>query len=841
MAKKAEAGWVRGREKGILPALPDEALDDRWNRFKVDPVEYIDSNHFLEYPEPQSDWRWGCPLGNGDMGALAYGPPEATMFCLGKTDLWDYSTFGESNFFKGNFQMLRDVLERKDEKGFRRLRAGNGRKWRKDAPTGKPGGMLRLELFPSAIASKFRQHLSYSNAEVVQTWVPKGDRHHSIYKGPKQTVTMTSFIHAARNVLAVKIETEKDVPWLEPVLLSLFRGKDPKMSAPSYHAEGKTCWYRQNLPGGEHFIVMLGTDSNEMKFSKAAERLFGRGIPGKSALTLYLTIVTSRDTKKPLALAKKNIADARKAGFEKLRTSHRKWWHGFWRRGYVVTPWKKVEDKWYYTLYLKASTCRPGRMSPGLQGNWIKEHYPAWNADFHNNINMQIVYWGQYTANRLELGEPFYKLFYDILPRCKKDTKKFFKMRGARYPISCGPDGAETAPGVLLNTWVGAGGWLALHFWWHYLYSQDKEFLRRYAYPVIRECALFYEDFLQDDADGTLYAFPTVHMEMSINIMDSAGKNGIWDLPVIIRTFKMAIEASAELGVNEKDRKRWEDILERIAPLPTTEEGGWKEFSDKPFYNIKIWDWSLFMPIFPMELVGADSGPEHLQREAQNTIEHHYRIRGEKAHEVGGFSGAQLAAALLRMGHAERGLRMAEYVSQRLNPSGLVANRESFYLQVDTPLGLDVFLNEMLLQSYDGVIRLFPAAPACEKDVRFHSLRAQGGFLVSAERRDNRVMYALVKSLHGNTLRMRNPFVTEDVPGEQVKVYKLDKDTVITEQWQHKAGDAERSPLILDRFYSRGDLIEFPTEKGAVYLISKEVPWICNVPVVEVQAGSAEK
>ena len=412
MAGKMETGWVRGREKGILPKVPDETLDDRWNRFRVDPVEYLDSNYSLEYLTPQSDWTCGCPLGNGDMGALAYGPPEATMFNLGKTDLWDYSSFGESNFFKGNFQMLRDALVAKDEKRFKRLREGNGKKWRHNAPTGKSGGMLQLELFPSTIISKFRQRLSYANAEVVQTWIPNGDRHHSTRSGPKQTVKMTSFVHAARNVLVVNIEPEKDIPWHEPVLLSLFRGEEPRMSAPKYHVDGKLCWYRQDLPGGEHFIVMLGTDSGEVKFAKAAGRIFGRGLPKKKNLAVYLTIVTSRNCGNPLARAHRNIADARSAGFNRLRLTHRKWWHDFWRRGYVVTPWKKVEDKWYYTLYLQASTCRPGRMSPGLQGNWIKEHYPAWNADFHNNINMQIVYWGQYTANRLELGEPFYKLFY---------------------------------------------------------------------------------------------------------------------------------------------------------------------------------------------------------------------------------------------------------------------------------------------------------------------------------------------------------------------------------------------------------------------------------------------
>ena len=155
MPKKGDDKWARGKEKGILPKLPDEVLDERWNRFRVNIIDYIDENYFIEYREPQANWTNGLPLGNGDMGALAYGPPEATMFNLGKTDLWDYRPFGESNFYKGDFQMLRDALRAKDEKRYKGLCAGNGKNFKMDQPSGKTGGMLRLELFPSAIISKF--------------------------------------------------------------------------------------------------------------------------------------------------------------------------------------------------------------------------------------------------------------------------------------------------------------------------------------------------------------------------------------------------------------------------------------------------------------------------------------------------------------------------------------------------------------------------------------------------------------------------------------------------------------------------------------------------------------
>ena len=827
--------WVRGDEKGILPVLPNEVLADKWNRFKINLIDYIEANCFLEYQDPQANWTNGCPLGNGDMGAMMYGPPEATMFMIGKTDLWDYTPV-ESNFTNSDFPAFRKVLEEGDEVRFQQLRRGNGKKLQQLLPSGKPGAMLKIELFPSAVISKFKQRLSVANAEVVQTWQPVGDRRYNLRSGTDQKVCITSFIHAARNVLVVNITPGTDIPWHEPVYFSLFRYEDPDMSAPEINVEGNTAWFRQELPGNQYFIVMLGTDSEDFQIIESAGRILGKGIPHNKSLNLYVTIVTSLDTNEPLVRAKENIIDAKKSGFNKLVETHRKWWHNFWHRGFVCTPWKKVEEKWYYALYLQASICRPGCMSPGLQGNWIKEHYPAWSADFHNNIDMQIVYWGQYTANRLELGEPMYRLMWEVLPQCKKDTKEFFKMQGARYPISMGPDGCETAPFLLLHTWVGAGGWIAEHFWWHYKYSQDKEFLAKYAYPLLKEVALFYEDYLQEDKDGTLYAYPTIYLEIMATTRYGAGKNSAWDLPVIIRTFQIVKEAAKELGVDSEDCKRWEDILKRIAPISANKEGVWMEFADKR----GLWhqgDYGRFMAIFPMELVGEDSGPEYLREQAQKTIEEYYQFRKEKAHEVGGFSGGIQATALARMGHSQRALEMAEFtckcenISTSLNSSGFITYGASC-LQIDVPPGLSIFLNEMLLQSYDGIIRVFPAAPSSDEDVRFHSLRAQGGFLVSAERRKNLTMYVIIKSLSGNPVRMRNPFVGENDPGVWVEIYKVDEDKEFTEQIQMEMQSTPST--IIDHVFLPGEIIEFPTEKGQVYIISKAISWLCNIPVVNV-------
>ena len=404
METPKDGSWERGEERGILPQPVDQVLSDRWNRFEVDPVEYLDARHCLEYAEPQANWVNGCPLGNGDLGVLAYGPPEATLFSFGKTDLWDYTPMPSPNRPAVPFAELREVLAAQDEARFREIQAVTNQQITRAVATAKAGGMLRLELFPGAVVSRFRQRLSFAQAEVVQTWHPVGERRPG-NRGPDQQVTLTSLVHAARNVFVTQIAPGKDLPWQNPVTFTLSRPTDADMPAPVCHAKDGRFWLRQELPGGEHFVLMGALNAEAVEMTVLPDRVHGRVLP-QAALVFCVTLVTSTESDDPLAEAHRNLDEALSAGCATLRATHRAWWHGFWRRGFVCTPWPKVERAWYQALYQQACCCRPGRLSPGLQSNLIKENYPAWNADFHNNINMQILYWGQYTANRLELGEP---------------------------------------------------------------------------------------------------------------------------------------------------------------------------------------------------------------------------------------------------------------------------------------------------------------------------------------------------------------------------------------------------------------------------------------------------
>jgi len=388
--------FERSDSSGLFSVPVNQSLNPGYNRFRMDVVKYLEErNYGIVYDEPQALWTNSCPLGNGDMGALVYGAPEALHFVLGKTDLWDYREFGEGLHPAVSIERLREIILNKDHKALREATEKQRlQSYKKPVITGKPGGMLRIELFGPSLPARYRQRLSIAKAECTVTWTPFGYAPPVRYEPDEwtHTATVKSFIHASANVLAVRMSQDMATGWGNGVRFSFWRDADPAAAPSVVRDEGGLKYIYQELPGGEHFVLMADVSDGRVELHDSLGRLEGSFLPGKKETELYLTLVTSRESKNPARQAKENIESAKATGWENMRTGHRKWWQGYWERGYVATPFETLEKCWYYALYLQASICRPGRMSPGLQGNWIKENYPAWNADFHNNINMQVLY-----------------------------------------------------------------------------------------------------------------------------------------------------------------------------------------------------------------------------------------------------------------------------------------------------------------------------------------------------------------------------------------------------------------------------------------------------------------
>ena len=156
-----------------------------------------------------------------------------------------------------------------------------------------------------------------------------------------------------------------------------------------------------------------------------------------------------------------------------------------------------------------------GTQPANLQGFGTHINAP-WNSDYHLNINLQMNYWLANLTQLDELNMPLFDFVDRLIQNGKETARKNFGTRGSFLPHATdiwGPTWLR-APTAYWGVSFGAGGWMAQHYWQHYLFTKDFNFLKNRAYPVIRSVALFYSDWLiEDQRDGKLISAPLLHRE----------------------------------------------------------------------------------------------------------------------------------------------------------------------------------------------------------------------------------------------------------------------------------------------------------------------------------------
>jgi hypothetical protein len=469
--------------------------------------------------------------------------------------------------------------------------------------------------------------------------------------------------------------------------------------------------------------------------------------PGKTAVVVA-AILSDLDCKgkDPLAEAKSLTASLTPGKIAEYGTMHRLWWQTFWSKSFIEIPDKVLEQHWYAALYIMASCSRAGKVAPGLWGNWVTTDKPGWHGDFHLNYNFQAPFFGVYAANHADVSLPFYQAIHEFVPRGRMIAEKK-GWKGVHFPVSIGPwgmcpEGDDSDWGQRSNA-----AYAALNFIWYYQYTQDKEWLRNSGYTFLREVADFWEDYLKYENGRYIIYNDSMHEG------SGADMNNLLSLGLVGTLFKNMLVMSADLGVDENRRAKWQDICGKLSAFPTQERNGKTVFR----YTEKGMDWCNdntlgIQHIFPAGAIGLDSDPKLLE------------ISRNMIHAMGRWSDNNgfptWYTACARVGHDPKailaGLRTE--CDKRSMPNRLLSYGGG---GIENCAGFNA-LNEMLLQSHEGVIRLFPCWSK-EMDAKFGTLRAVGAFLVSAEMRNGVVSGVTIVSEKAKDCTVVNPW-----PGKKV-------------------------------------------------------------------------
>lgn len=494
--------------------------------------------------------------------------------------------------------------------------------------------------------------------------------------------------------------------------------------------------------------------------------------PGRP-VTVVTAILSDLDAKDFLPAAKKLVADVNLADAEK---QHRQWWTDFWSRSFIEIPDKEIEKRWYAALYVMGCCSRVGKVAPGLWGNWLTTDHPNWQGDFHLNYNFQAPFYIVYGANHADLSLPFYQQLVDWMPQAR-DFARERGWKGLHYPVSIGPWGLCSYNPRLDLGQRSDGAYAAMNFIWYWQYTQDDEWLKKDGYPYLRELAEFWEDYLKLE-DGRY----VIHND-SIHEGSGNDTNPILTLGLLRTLFKNMLAMSNELGVDADKRAKWQDILDKLSPYPLQEHGGKTVFR----YSEKGTPWwggnTLgIQHIFPAGAIGLDSDPKLLEI-SRNMIEAMHRW-----HDGNGFSSWYTACA--RVGYDPKTiLAKLRAECDRCSMPNLVLNYGGG--GIENVSGF-LAINEMLFQSHEGVLRLFPCWPR-DQDARLGRLRAVGAFLVSAELKSGVVTGVKIVSEKGRDCTVQNPW-----PGKSVQIIRDGKsaEVVSGERFTFKTHPGEAIKLM---------------------------------------------
>ncbi len=750
----------------------------------------------LWYRQPAANWNEALPVGNGRLGGMVFGRVFNERIQLNEESLWAGQKLNTNNpdalkdlgkiralIFAGDikeayklgnksllgtpprfrsYQTFCDLYLLSDStapySGYRRellLNRGISR-----TQFTVDGVTFIREIFASAPDNLIVVHLSADQQEAISTTITLKRAQDAVVKAENNQLTMTGQI----------------------------------IDKPD----------RERGPGGKHmrFAAKLLARNTGGRLRSDDSTIH---IENADELTLMFTAATDYNLEKlnfdpaisPSAICDRILAKAEKKPFDELKTLHIREHTSLFNRVQLdlgdrqrdtlptderlKTVINGGEDPALVALYfqygrylLMGCSRAPGILPANLQGIWNDRYQAPWNSDYHTNINLQMNYWPAEACNLPETIDPLVEIVDKWRTPGRVTAKEMYGCNGWTMHHATDIFG-KTTPNADMRWGMSplSGVWMTFPLWRHYQFTLDTNYLRKRAYPVMKEAMAFVSDFLSEH-DGYLVTNPSMSPE---NAYLLPGKDypcrltyaPTIDNEVLTAHIDHCMEAAKILGVDEEQQRQWKQIRMKIPPVRVGSDSTVMEW----IHDYKEWEpghrhMSHLLGLYPLAQITPET-PE-LFEAAKKTIEKRLKYGGGHT----GWSRAWIINFFARLQEPETAYRHVTALLRKSTQNNLFDSHPPF--QIDGNFGGTAGIAEMLLQSYHGVIRLLPALPREWPEGKISGLKARGGFSVDMQWKNGTLVFAAIRPQYNGKCRVKYKDKEIEITTQKGKTYFLDQE-----------------------------------------------------------------